>query len=70
MINGSFFEGHIAVPDFFAGAMENWGVVIYRERYLLFDPEVDSFNEKKRIFEVIYHEVAHQWVNKCLIDFG
>ena len=54
---------HIAVPDFFAGAMENWGVVIYRERYLLFDPIVDSFDDKKRIFEVIYHEVAHQWVN-------
>jgi len=56
------------VPDFFAGAMENWGLVIYREEFLLFNENTDSFKKQKRIFEIIYHEVAHQWVSRSTVS--
>ncbi len=51
----------IAIPDFAAGAMENWGAITYREVALLYDPDVSSTSAKQRIFEVIAHEMAHQW---------
>ena len=52
---------HIAVPDFAAGAMENWGAITYRETALLYDPENSSANTKQRIMEVVAHEMAHMW---------
>uniref|UniRef100_A0A9L0JT02 Aminopeptidase n=1 Tax=Equus asinus TaxID=9793 RepID=A0A9L0JT02_EQUAS len=69
----SFFAGHydtpypldksdqIALPDFNAGAMENWGLVTYRENSLLFDPLSSSSSNKERVVTVIAHELAHQW---------
>ena len=48
--------------------MENWGLITYRERNLLFDPSTDSLQRKKRIAMVIAHELAHQWVNTVLIS--
>lgn len=51
----------IAVPDFSAGAMENWGLITYRETALLYDPKFSSLGNKKRIASVIAHELAHQW---------
>jgi tricorn protease interacting factor F2/3 len=51
----------IAVPDFAAGAMENWGAITFRETALLFDPKTSSTATKQRIAEVIAHELAHQW---------
>ncbi|XP_036909514.1 aminopeptidase N [Sturnira hondurensis] len=68
-----FFAGHyataypleksdqIGLPDFNAGAMENWGLVTYRENSLLFDPLDSSINNKERVVTVIAHELAHQW---------
>ena len=50
----------IAVPDFAAGAMENWGLIIYRETALLYDPMVSSASNKVRVAEVVVHELAHQ----------
>lgn len=50
----------IAVPEFAAGAMENWGAITFREIALLAD-ESSSFRTKKRVAEVIAHELAHQW---------
>ncbi len=52
---------HIAVPDFAAGAMENWGAITYRETALLYDPENSSAATKQRIMEVVSHEMAHMW---------
>ncbi|MEE8466677.1 MAG: M1 family metallopeptidase, partial [Dehalococcoidia bacterium] len=52
---------HIAIPDFAAGAMENWGVVTYRETALLVDPENSSAGTRQRVAEVIAHEMAHMW---------
>jgi len=51
----------LAIPDFAAGAMENWGAITYREILLLFDEEKTSIRVKKRIAEVIAHEIWHQW---------
>ncbi len=51
----------IAVPDFQAGAMENWGAIIYRETALLIDEKTASVGAKQGVADVIAHEVAHQW---------
>ena len=52
---------HLAIPDFAAGAMENWGGVTYREIALLFDPASSSPGTRQRIAEIIAHEMAHMW---------
>lgn len=41
-----------AIPDFSAGAMENWGLITYRETALLYDKEQSSFTNKERVAEV------------------
>uniref|UniRef100_A0A672YT16 Aminopeptidase n=1 Tax=Sphaeramia orbicularis TaxID=375764 RepID=A0A672YT16_9TELE len=51
----------IAIPDFQAGAMENWGLTTYRETSLLFDPLTSSVSDKLWVTMVIGHELAHQW---------
>jgi membrane alanyl aminopeptidase len=51
---------HIALPDFAAGAMENWGLVTYREALLLAD-NTTAVSSKKQIASVIAHELAHMW---------
>lgn len=50
----------VAVPDFDAGAMENWGLVTYRESCLLID-ETATLTDKIQIATVITHELSHQW---------
>ena len=51
----------LALPDFSAGAMENWGLVTYREAYLLVDPDNTALETKRVVATVITHELAHQW---------
>lgn len=51
---------HVGLPDFSAGAMENWGLVTYREVYLLVD-ENSTVTSRQQVALVIAHEVAHQW---------
>lgn len=51
----------IAIPDFGAGAMENWGLITYRETSLLFDPKTSSAFDKLWVTSVVAHELAHQW---------
>jgi len=51
----------IAVPDFAAGAMENYGAITYRENLLLVYPGITSSAGLERVAEVIGHEWAHQW---------
>ncbi|MGI8420628.1 MAG: M1 family metallopeptidase [Candidatus Levyibacteriota bacterium] len=51
----------IAIPDFAAGAMENWGAITYRETALLIDEKNSSTANKQRVALVIGHELAHQW---------
>src|SRR5436190_6566266 len=51
----------IALPGGFGGAMENWGGITYYESALLFDPRNSSARTKQNIYEVLAHEMAHQW---------
>jgi tricorn protease interacting factor F2/3 len=51
----------IAVADFAFGAMENWGAITFRENLLLHFADITSKAGEQRIFEVIAHEIAHQW---------
>ena len=52
---------HIALSDFAAGAMENWGAITYRERILLLDPETSDMQTRQSIVDVVAHETAHMW---------
>ncbi|XP_042268842.1 aminopeptidase Ey-like [Thunnus maccoyii] len=51
----------IALPDFYFGAMENWGLVTYRETNLLYDPVTSSNRNKETTATIIAHELAHMW---------
>uniref|UniRef100_A0A667ZA41 Aminopeptidase n=1 Tax=Myripristis murdjan TaxID=586833 RepID=A0A667ZA41_9TELE len=69
----TFLEGHleinfpqkkldqVALPDFAAAAMENWGLVTYQESALLFENGVSSMLAKEWTATIIAHELAHQW---------
>lgn len=52
---------HVALPDFSSGAMENWGLITYREVALLADPKTSGVSTKHFVATVIAHELAHQW---------
>ena len=52
---------HVAIPDFAAGAMENWGLITYREIAILVDPENSSAGTKQIVASIVSHEMAHQW---------
>jgi len=51
----------VALPDFASGAMENWGLITYRETALLIDAKNSSAAMRQRVAEVVDHELAHQW---------
>ena len=51
----------IAIPDFEAGAMENFGAITYRETDLLLDPSHASAGQQRNVGLVVAHEMAHQW---------
>jgi len=51
----------IAIPDFEAGAMENFGAITYRETDMLLNPETASVSAKENVALVVAHEMAHQW---------
>ena len=60
----------VAIPDFSAGAMENWGLITYRVVDVLLDPKTSGASAKERIAEVVQHELAHQWFgNLVTMDF-
>jgi len=52
---------HVAVPNFAATAMENWGAITYINNALLYDDKLSTQATKEGIFEVVAHEIAHQW---------
>jgi len=51
----------VALPDFAAGAMENWGLLTFRETCMLVDPNNTSLDAKQFVAMTVAHEVAHQW---------
>ncbi|KAJ8285500.1 hypothetical protein GJAV_G00027510 [Gymnothorax javanicus] len=50
----------VAIPSFLAGAMENWGLITFRETTLLVTNE-SSILDHQLVASVIAHELAHQW---------
>ncbi|MEP7044441.1 MAG: M1 family aminopeptidase [Dokdonella sp.] len=50
----------LGAPDFAAGAMENAGLIIYRDAYLLLD-EHSAADSYRSVFNINAHEIAHQW---------
>lgn len=51
----------LGLPDFSAGAMENWGLITYREAFLTLDPNNAALSIKQHNATDITHELAHQW---------
>ncbi|MDB6173091.1 MAG: aminopeptidase [Chthoniobacteraceae bacterium] len=51
----------VALNNTGASGMENWGAILYNETALLFDPATSAESTKERVFEVVAHEIAHQW---------
>ncbi|ETN64843.1 protease m1 zinc metalloprotease [Anopheles darlingi] len=58
----------VALPDFDAGAMENWGLCNYREEYLLYQPGVSTYLTETFITTIIAHEYAHQWFGNVVTN--
>ena len=52
---------HVAIPDFAAGAMENWGAITYRESAVLVDPQHTSAGTRQIVAIIVAHEMAHMW---------
>jgi puromycin-sensitive aminopeptidase len=52
---------HIAIPDFASGAMENLGLITYRETALLLNDATATHAERTRVAVVVLHELAHMW---------
>ncbi len=52
---------NVAIPDFSAGGMENWGLLTYRESVLIADPDTSAQSTREVIAEVVAHEASHQW---------
>ncbi|XP_015435663.1 PREDICTED: uncharacterized protein LOC107191201 [Dufourea novaeangliae] len=51
----------VGLPDFASGAMENWGLMTFKERYVLYSREESTTASQQSITTVISHEIAHQW---------
>jgi hypothetical protein len=49
----------IAIPDFSAGAMENWGLVTYRESIMFYHPDISTASQHIYTAIVVSHELAH-----------
>lgn len=48
----------IALPDFAEGAMENWGMLTFKEALLIADRQTADFDSIKMIAQIIAHEVV------------
>ncbi|XP_053663929.1 aminopeptidase N-like [Anopheles marshallii] len=56
----------LAVPGLYFSAMENWGLVIYEERYLLYDEQTGTNRDKENVIATIVHEFVHQFLGNLL----
>lgn len=62
------FVDLIAIPDFVSGAMENWGLITFRETSILYDPDFSSISNHLAVTLTLTHELAHMWfgdLGKC-----
>lgn len=59
-LSSDMFVDMVAVPDFGPEAMGNWGLILYKESSMLFDPEESSESDKQGVAMLVSHELAHQ----------
>jgi glutamyl aminopeptidase len=59
--NNLYFLDLIAIPDFVSGAMENWGLITFRETNMIYNKDESSTVDKQKVNGVVAHEVAHMW---------
>uniref|UniRef100_A0A182W7Y5 Aminopeptidase N n=1 Tax=Anopheles minimus TaxID=112268 RepID=A0A182W7Y5_9DIPT len=52
---------HVAIPDFSPGAMENYGIITYKEENFMFDPQTSPMKQKKKIATTVAHEIGHHY---------
>uniref|UniRef100_A0A182XHW8 Aminopeptidase N n=1 Tax=Anopheles quadriannulatus TaxID=34691 RepID=A0A182XHW8_ANOQN len=52
---------HVAIPDFSPGAMENYGLITYKEENFMFDPDTSPMKQKKKIASIVGHEIGHHY---------
>ena len=60
----------VAIPDFAAGAMENWGLMTFRTSKLLSDPQAPDIETKERVADAVLHELSHQWLGNLVTMAG
>jgi aminopeptidase N len=58
---------NVLIPNYFS-AMENWGAATYEERALLFDPAASTQDARQYVFEMVGHELAHQWFGNLVTN--
>ena len=51
----------VAAPGEVGGAMENWGAILYSQNYLVVNPKLSTVEDRQTVFNVVAHEMAHQW---------
>ncbi len=59
----------VALEDFWAGAMENWGAIAFRESAVLVDPTTSAL-ARRSILQTLAHEIAHQWFGNLVTPVG
>ncbi|XP_049870020.1 membrane alanyl aminopeptidase-like [Pectinophora gossypiella] len=67
-VNPNMKMTQAAIPDFSAGAMENWGLLTYREAYLMYHEEHTNKNLKQLIAYILSHEIAHMWFGNLVTN--
>ncbi|MBI2214338.1 MAG: M1 family metallopeptidase, partial [Acidobacteria bacterium] len=51
----------IAIPEYWPGAMEHPGAVTFADGIMLLDPDRASPDARRRLAQIIAHELAHMW---------
>ncbi|XP_021356866.1 aminopeptidase Ey-like [Mizuhopecten yessoensis] len=57
---------NVGVPDFVFGAMENWGLMTYREIFLVYREGVTTTQDMELTSEVLSHEIVHSWIGNLV----
>uniref|UniRef100_A0A182NDS1 Aminopeptidase n=1 Tax=Anopheles dirus TaxID=7168 RepID=A0A182NDS1_9DIPT len=52
---------HVAIPDFAPGAMENYGLITYKEENFIFDSSTSPMKQRKKIATIVAHEIGHHY---------